>query len=36
MTDVVFVFEVHQPHRLRRNMFWEGKILQANEEKRII
>jgi len=28
MTDVVFVFEVHQPHRLRRNLFWEGKILR--------
>jgi alpha-amylase len=28
MTDVVFVFEVHQPHRLRRNLFWEGKTLR--------
>src|SRR5450759_2014707 len=28
MTDVVFVFEVHQPHRLRRNLFWEGKVLR--------
>lgn len=28
MTDVVFVFEVHQPHRLRRNLFWEGKIFK--------
>ncbi len=28
MTDVVFVFEVHQPHRLRRSLFWEGKILR--------
>lgn len=26
MTDVVFVFEVHQPHRLRRSLFWEGKV----------
>ncbi|MDR0493977.1 MAG: polysaccharide deacetylase family protein [Nitrososphaerota archaeon] len=34
MTDVVFVFEVHQPHRLRRNLFWEGKMFrrQAKEE----
>ena len=34
MTDVVFVFEVHQPHRLRRNLFWEGKIFrrQTKEE----
>ncbi len=26
MTDVVFTFEVHQPHRLKRKLFWEGKI----------
>jgi alpha-amylase len=34
MTDVVFAFEVHQPHRLRRNLFWEGKVyrrLSKNE-----
>ena len=28
MTDVVFVFEVHQPHRLKRSLFWEGKIFR--------
>ncbi len=28
MTDVAFVFEVHQPHRLRRNLFWEGKVFK--------
>jgi alpha-amylase len=28
MTDIVFVFEVHQPHRLRRKIFWEGKTLR--------
>ena len=28
MTDVVFTFEVHQPHRLRRSLFWEGKIFK--------
>ena len=34
MTDVVFVFEVHQPHRLRRNLFWEGKIFRRlNKEE---
>ncbi|MCW4001312.1 MAG: glycoside hydrolase family 57 protein [Candidatus Bathyarchaeota archaeon] len=34
MTDVVFVFEVHQPHRLRRKLFWEGKVFrrQTKEE----
>jgi alpha-amylase len=28
LTDVVFVFEVHQPHRLKRNLFWENKIFR--------
>lgn len=28
MTDVVFVFEVHQPHRLRKNLFWENRIFR--------
>ena len=28
MTDVVFVFEVHQPHRLKRSLFWEGKVFK--------
>jgi alpha-amylase len=28
LTDIVFVFEVHQPHRLRRNLFWENKIFR--------
>ncbi len=28
LTDVVFTFEVHQPHRLRRNRFWGGKIFE--------
>ena len=28
MTDVVFVFEVHQPYRLRRSFYWENKIFK--------
>jgi alpha-amylase len=28
LTDIVFVFEVHQPHRLRRNFFWENNFLK--------
>jgi len=28
LTDIVFVFEVHQPHRLRRDFFWENKMLK--------
>ena len=25
---MVFVFEVHQPHRLKRNLFWENKVFR--------
>ena len=28
MTDIVFVFEVHQPHRLRRDFFWGNNFLK--------
>src|SRR3989304_4889191 len=28
MTDIVLVFEVHQPHRLRRKVFWENKVFK--------
>lgn len=35
MTDIVFIFEVHQPHRLRRNLFWEGKILRRSTKKEL-
>ena len=29
MTDIVFVFEVHQPYRLRRDFFWENRIFRG-------
>ena len=25
VTDVVFVFEVHQPHRIKKSFFWEDR-----------
>jgi alpha-amylase len=28
MTDIVLVFEVHQPHRLKRSVFWENKVFK--------
>ena len=28
MTDIVLVFEVHQPHRLKRNVFWQNKVFK--------
>ncbi len=35
MTDVVFVFEVHQPHRLKRSLFWEGKTYKRLPKKEL-
>lgn len=35
MTDVVFVFEVHQPHRLKRNFFWENKIFKRVKKEEL-
>jgi len=33
LTDIVFVFEVHQPHRIGRNFFWENKLLKRVKKK---
>ena len=35
MTDIVFVFEVHQPHRLRRNLFWENKVFKRLKKEEL-
>jgi alpha-amylase len=35
MTDVVFVFEVHQPHRLRRNLFWQEKTFRRQTKQEL-
>ena len=35
MTDVVFTFEVHQPHRLKRMLFWEGKVFSRLGKKEL-
>jgi alpha-amylase len=32
VTDIVFVFEVHQPHRLRKNLFWENKVFKRTSK----
>ena len=34
-TDIVLVFEVHQPHRLRRDFFWESKIFRRLTKKQL-
>ncbi len=35
MTDIVFVFEVHQPHRLRRSLFWENQVFKRVKRKEL-
>ncbi|MFB3889060.1 MAG: glycoside hydrolase family 57 protein [Candidatus Bathyarchaeia archaeon] len=35
MTDIVFVFEVHQPHRLRKNLFWENKVFKRARKQEL-
>ncbi|HIJ08268.1 TPA: alpha-amylase, partial [Candidatus Bathyarchaeota archaeon] len=35
LTDIVFVFEVHQPHRLRRTVFWENKIFKRLKKEKL-
>jgi alpha-amylase len=35
MTDIVFVFEVHQPHRLKRNLFWENQVFKRMKKEEL-
>ncbi|HTY74692.1 MAG TPA: glycoside hydrolase family 57 protein [Candidatus Nanoarchaeia archaeon] len=35
MTDVVFVFEVHQPHRLKQNLHWEDKLFKRVKKEEL-
>lgn len=35
MTDIVLVFEVHQPHRLRKNFYWENKIFKRLKKEKL-
>ena len=35
MTDIVLIFEVHQPHRLRRNFFWENKAFRRIKKEEL-
>jgi alpha-amylase len=35
MTDVVFTFEVHQPHRLKRKLVWEGKVFRRQSKQEL-
>jgi alpha-amylase len=35
VTDIVLVFEVHQPHRLRRRLFWENKVFKRLKKEEL-
>jgi alpha-amylase len=35
LTDVVLVFEVHQPYRLKKNFFWENKIFKRLKKEQL-
>ena len=35
MTDIVFVFEVHQPHRIRSNLHWENKLFKRARKEEL-
>jgi len=35
LTDIVFIFEVHQPHRLRKNYFWENKLFKRLRKEKL-
>ena len=35
MTDVVFVFEVHQPRRLRQDFFWENRLFKRAKKQEL-
>ena len=35
MTDIVFVFEVHQPHRLRKDFFWKHELFKRLKKKEL-
>jgi alpha-amylase len=35
LTDIVFVFEVHQPHRLRKDLHWQNQLFKRTQEKEL-
>jgi alpha-amylase len=35
LTDIVLVFEVHQPHRIRRGFFWENRIFKRIKKQEL-
>ncbi len=35
MTDIVLVFEVHQPYRLKKSLFWENRIFRRLKKREL-
>lgn len=35
LVDIVFVFEVHQPHRIKKNFFWENKLFKRIKKEEL-
>ncbi len=35
MTDVVLVFEVHQPHRIKKNFYWDNKVFKHVKKREL-
>jgi len=35
LTDIVFVFEVHQPHRFKKDFFWENKVFKRVKKEEL-
>jgi alpha-amylase len=35
MTDIVLVFEVHQPHRLKRSVFWQNRVFKRLKKEEL-
>jgi len=33
LTDIIFVFEIHQPYRLRRDFFWENRLFKHVQKR---
>jgi len=35
LTDVVLVFEVHQPHRIKKNFYWDNQVFKHVKKKEL-
>lgn len=35
LTDIILVFEVHQPHRIKKNFFWENNAFKRLKKKEL-